>query len=45
MLASILFELGDIDDALSNVEKAMEKSEDHVMKHLYLKALIMGLKG
>lgn len=26
LLACILFELGDIDDALANVEKAMEKS-------------------
>jgi Tfp pilus assembly protein PilF len=40
-----LFELGDLDSALENVEKAMEKSEEHVMKHLYLRALIMALKG
>lgn len=40
-----MFELGDLDGALDSVEKAMEKSEDHVMKHLYLRALIMALKG
>jgi tetratricopeptide (TPR) repeat protein len=41
----VLFELGDLDSALESVEKAVEKSESNVMKHLYLRALIMALKG
>jgi hypothetical protein len=45
LAACIEFELGDLNNALENVDKAMEKSEDHVMKHLYLRALIMALKG
>jgi tetratricopeptide (TPR) repeat protein len=45
LAACILFELGDLDSALDSVEKAMEKLEDHLMRYLYLIALIMALKG
>lgn len=43
--ACILYELGDFDEALENIEKAMNKSEEHIMKYLYLHAMIKGMMG
>jgi hypothetical protein len=37
--------MGEFDEALENVEKAIDKSEEHSMKHLYLKAMIHGMMG
>lgn len=38
--ATIYYTLGDYDKALSDIEKAIDKSDDHVIKHFYLRALI-----
>ena len=43
--AAVEYGLGNFKSALAHVEKAIEISDDHVIKHFYLRGLIHGVIG
>ena len=45
LTAAIEYGLGNQKSALENIEKAIESSDDHVIKHFYLRGLIHGILG
>lgn len=40
-----MYGLGRFSEALEAIEKAIDKSDDHVIKHFYLRGLIHGVVG
>ena len=45
LCAAIEYSLGNLKSAFLNIEKAIELSDDHVIKHFYLRGLINGVSG
>lgn len=45
LIATIYYNIGDQNKALEHIEKAIEQSDDHVIKHFYLRGLIHGIMG
>lgn len=45
LCSAILYILGNFEESLEQVEKAIEKSDEHVIKHFYLRGLIHGVLG
>lgn len=45
LCGAILYGLGRFSEALGAVQRAIEKSDDHVIKHFYLRGLIHGVLG
>ena len=43
--AAIEYGLGNFKVALEQIQKAIENSDDHVVKHFYLRGLINGVMG
>lgn len=45
LCSAIMYGLGRFSEALEAIEKAIDKSDDHVIKHFYLRGLIHGVVG
>ena len=45
LASAIHYGLGDFKEALQHVDRAIENSDEHVIKHFYLRGLIHGVLG